>query len=225
MLVDQDHLAVRRRNGLGIGLRVSDLITRIGGQIIQAGFILVGAGGFFQAAACEIFKAGIHQLLADLVVIVAAGLMGIEGSGGGMVEVHRTDDAYLPALLAMKLFRNGFIRRGAGEVHIDHAGIGFVAGGNGGGSGSRVRRKAAGIIGHGRARHIKVHKIQALGAVQLALALFIVDAGQCFHIIGIVQCAEIVGGCLKLRIAHAITDEQKYILGRFGRLLGLGGIL
>ena len=143
MLVDQDDLFIRRGDSLGVGLRIGDLVARLFRQIIETGLVLVGAGDLLEAAAGKVFKAGRYKLLADLVVIVSAGLMGVERGRGRMVEVDGADDADLPVLLAMELFRNRLIRCGAGDVHVDHAGVGLVAGGDGGRRGGGVRGEAA----------------------------------------------------------------------------------
>ena len=143
MLVDQDDLFIRRGDSLGVGLRIGDLVARLFRQIIETGLVLVGAGDLLEAAAGKVFKARVYKLLTDLIVIVSAGLMGVERGRGRMVEVDGADDADLPVLLAMELFRNRLIRCGAGDVHVDHAGVGLVAGGDGGRRGGGVRGEAA----------------------------------------------------------------------------------
>ena len=214
MLVDQDYLFVRSGDGLGVGLRVGDLVACVRCKIIETGLVLVGAGDLFQAAAGKVFKAGRYKLFADLIVIVAAGLMGVERGRGRMVEVDGADDADLPALLAVELFRDRLIRCGAGDVHVDHAGVGLVAGGDGGCRGGRVRRKAARIVGHGRTGNVKIHKVQRLGAIEhRARAVVVAVAGKRLRIVAVCQCAEVVGRSLELRVAHAVADEQEYVLG------------
>ncbi len=135
----------------------------------------------------------------------------------------------------MKLFGNGLIGLGARLVHINHAGIGLVTGGNGGRGGSGVGCEAAGVIGDSGTGHIEVHEVQGLGAVEHGtLAVSLGDAGLGLHIIGIGHGAQIVGSSLELGIAHTVTDEQKHILGvlcgavdgsilHHGSLHGLGG--
>ena len=140
--------------------------------------------------------------------------MGVERGRGRMVEVDGADDADLPVLLAMELFRNRLIRCGAGDVHVDHAGVGLVAGGDGGCRGGRVRRKAARIVGHGRTGNVKIHKVQRLGAIEhRARAVVVAVAGKRLRIVAVCQCAEVVGRSLELRVAHAVADEQEYVLG------------
>ena len=143
-----------------------------------------------------------------------------------MVEVDGADDADLPVLLAVKLFGDRLIGGGAGGVHVDHAGVGLVARGDGGRRGGGVRGKAARIVGNGGACHVKVHEVQRLGAVQhRARAVFIAVAGQGLHIVLVGERAEVVGRRLKLRVAHAVADEQEYVLGEFFRLRGqLAGV-
>ena len=80
MLVDQDDLSVRRSNGFGVSLRIRHLVSGSLCQIIQACLILVCTGDLLQSAACEVFKARFHQLYTDLIIIISACLMGIEGS-------------------------------------------------------------------------------------------------------------------------------------------------
>ena len=150
--------------------------------------------------------------------------MGVERGRGRMVEVDGADDADLPVLLAMELFRNRLIRCGAGDVHVDHAGVGLVAGGDGGRRGGGVRGKAARIVGHGRTGNVKIHKVQRLGAIEhRARAVVIAVARKCLRIVAVCQRAEVVGRSLELRVAHAVADEQEYVLGRLGGFLLLCG--
>ena len=85
MLVDEDDLFIRCGDGLGIGLRISDLVARVRGEIVEAGLVLLRAGDFLESTAGEVLKAGVHQLFANLVVVVAACLMGVERGGRCMV--------------------------------------------------------------------------------------------------------------------------------------------
>ena len=123
-----------------------------------------------------------------------------------MVEIDGGDDTDLPALLLLQLFRNGLIFFGPGFVHVDGAGIGLVAGSDGGGGGGGVRREGVGVIGHSRASGLKIHKVQILGTVQLS-ALVVIQAGLRLPVIRILQRAEIIGGGLNLRIAHAVSNK------------------
>ena len=221
MLVDQDDLFIRGGDGLGVGLRIGDLVACLFRQIIEAGLVLVGAGDLLEAAAGKIFKTGLYKLFADLVVIVAAGLMGVERGGSRMVEVDRADDADLPAFLAMEFFRDRLIGRGAGDIHVDHAGIGLVAGGDGGRRGGRIRREAARVIGDCGTGNVKIHEVQRPGAIEhRACAVIVAVAGKRLHIIAVCQRAEVIRRGLELRIAHAVADEEEHILGSLG-----GGLL
>ncbi len=213
MLIDEDNLLIRRSNGFRVFLRIGDLVACLLREIVEAGLVLIGTGNLFQAAAGKILKAGVYHLLANLIIIIPAGLMGIERGGGGMVEVDGADDADLPILLLMELLGNGLIGDGTGGIHIDHTGVGLVSGSNGGRRGGGVRCEAACVIGNGGACDGEVHKVQCLRAVQhRAATLIIAVAGQCLFIVSIGQCAEVVGCGLELRIAHAVADEQEYIL-------------
>ena len=123
-------------DGLGLSLGHDHLIARLSGQIVEAGLVLGGAGGLQQPAAGEVLEAGGHQLLSNFVVVAAAGLMGIESGRGGVVQVDAGNHTDLPAELLPKLFGNGLVSHSGGLIHIDGAGVGLVAGGDGGGGGS-----------------------------------------------------------------------------------------
>ena len=219
VFIDQDDLFVSGGNGFGIGLGEGHLVAGGLRQVIQAGLVLVVAGDLLQTAASEVLEAGGNQLLADFVVIVPAGLMGVEGGGGGVVQVDGADDTHLPVLLAVELLRDGLVGFRAALIHVDHAGVGLLAGGNGGGGGGGVRGEGAGVEGHGGAGNLEVHEVQRHRAVQhSALPGVILGAGQSLLVVLISQRTQIVGCRLELGIAHAITNEQKYILGGLRRL-------
>ena len=208
MLVNNEDLAVGGGDGLGLRLGHDHLVAGVGSQVVEAGLVLVGAGGLQQAAAGKILEIGAHQLLADLVVVGALGLMGVKGGGGGVVQVDGGDDANLPAELRVELFGDGLIGHGGGLIHIDGAGIGLVAGGEGGGGGGGVGAEGTGVVGDGRTGHGEIHEGKGHVAVQNVVTA------------GVGQSAQIVGGGLELRVAHAVADEQKDILGGLG-FLGL----
>ena len=225
MFVDENDLFISSGNGLRIGLGESDLVAGSLCQLVQAGLVLVVSGDLLQAAAGEVLKAGVHQLHADFVIVVPAGLMGVEGSGSGMIQVYGADHADLPALLGMELLRDGLIGSGTAFVHIDHAGIGLFAGGDRGGGGSGVRGKGAGVVGHGGAGSLEAHKVQRHRAVQdRAFPGIQLGAGQSLFIIIVGNGTKIVGSGLELRIAHAIANEQEHIFGcvPFCRCRGCG---
>ena len=215
VLVDEDDLLVLGGDLGRIGLGVGDLVAGRLRQIIEVLLVSAAAVGILQGAAGKILKAGLHHLHADLIVVVAAGLMGIEGGGGGVVQVHGGDDAHLPALLGVELFGDGLIGHGAGLVGVDHAGVCLVAGGDGGGGGSGVGSEAAGVVGDGGAGHIEVHEVQGHRTVQLG-ALPVLDTGLSLHVILVRHGAQVIGSGLELGIAHAVADKQEHILGGFG---------
>ena len=210
MLVDDENLAVRGGDLLGPGLGLNDLVARLGGQVVETGLVAVGAGGLEQAAAGKVLEAGLHQFLANLVVAAAAGLVGVERCGGGVVQVDGGDDADFEILLCLELLGDGLIGHGGGLIHVDGAGIGLVAGGDGGGGGGRVGAEGGGVVGHGAAGHGEVHEGE--GDVSAENAVVVVS-----------HCAQIVGGGLELGIAHAVADEEEDVLGTSGGLRRGGG--
>ena len=187
--------------------------------------MVVGAGAvavhLLELAASKVLKAGVCQLHADLVVVLACLLVGIEGSRGGVVDVHGGDDAHLIALLGVQLFGDGLVGHIAGpRAHIDDAALGLVAGGDGGGSGSGVRAERGAVVG-GHAAHLR-----KAGKAQVSLG----------HSAVVVHSALVKACGLDLGSAHAVTDEQENVLGLFehvqqtvlfvccGRSIGLGGV-
>ena len=226
VLVDDYHRAAGDLLGLSLGL--DHMIARLFRQGVQIGLISLGAGGLEQAAAGEVLKAGVDELQADVVVVITAGLVGIEGGRGGMVEVDGGNDAHRIALLGVELFGNGFVGNGAGFVHVDGAGVGLVAGGDGGGGGGGVGGKGVGVISHGGAGGLKVHEVEVLGTVQDGSAV-VVQAGLGLPIVGVVQRTQEIGCGLDLGIAHAVANEEKHVFGGFdggaggGERLNLGG--
>ena len=74
--------------------------------------------------------------------------MRIECSRSGVIDVYRADHANFPDLLCMKLLCNGLVFNCTALVHIDHTGIGLLAGSNGSCCRGRIRGKAAGIISY-----------------------------------------------------------------------------
>ena len=114
--------------------------------------MVVGAGAvavhLLELAACEILEAGVGQLLADGVVVLAGLLVGIEGGGGGVVDVDGGHNAHLVVLLGVELLGDGLIGHIAGpRTHIDDAALGLVAGGDGSGSGSGVGAERSAVVG------------------------------------------------------------------------------
>ena len=184
--------------------------TRLGGNDIVAclgsHFMVVGhsavAVHFLELAACKVFKAGVCQLHADVVVIFAAFLVGIERCRGSVVDVDRGNDADFVASLLVQLLGNGLIGHITGPgAHVDDAALGLVAGGDGSRGGSRIRAERSAVVG-GHAAHF-----WELGEAQLRL-------GDC-TVVG--RSALIEPGRLDLSRAHAVADEQEHILGLFAK--------
>ena len=185
--------------------------------------MVIGAGAvplhLLELAAGKVLKAGVGQFQADLVVVLPGLLVGVEGSRGGVVDVDGGYHAYLVALLAMELFCNGLIGHvpGAG-AHIDDTALGLVAGGDGGGGGSRVRAEGGAVVG-GHAAHPGEG-----GKAQIGLG----------HSTVVVHGALVEPGGLDLGSAHAVTDEQEDVLGLLqqavlfldlsGSLVGTGSV-
>ena len=219
VLVDDDHGAAG--DGLGLLLGHDHIVAGLLGQIIQIGLVALGSVRGEQTAAGEVLEAGLHQLQADVVVVVAAGLVGVEGGGGGVVQVDGGDDAHGVALLAVELLGDGLIFHGAGLVHVDGAGVGLVPGGDGGGGGGGVGGEGVGVVGDGGAGGLEVHEVQVLGAVQNS-ALVVVQAGSGLPVVLVVEGTQEVAGGLDLGIAHAVADEQEHVLGGLQGLVGVG---
>ena len=166
--------------------------------------MVIGAGAvplhLLELAAGKVLKAGVGQFHADLVVVLPGLLVGVEGSRGGVVDVHGGHHAHLVALLGVQLLGNGLIGHIAGPgAHVDDTALGLVAGGNGSGRGSGVRAEGGAVVG-GHAAHLR-----ELGKAQLCLG----DG----TVVG--DSALIEPGRLDLGRAHAIADEQEDVLGLF----------
>ena len=180
--------------------------TGLGGDNVVTGLcshlVVVGAGAIavhlLELAACEILKSGVCQLHTDLIVVLAGLLVCIEGSRGGVVNIHRGNNANLVALLLMELLRNGLIGHITGpRAHIDDTALGLFAGSDGGSGGSGVRAEGGAVVG-GHTAHFR-----ELGKAQLCLG----DG----TVVG--DSALIEPGRLDLGSAHAIADEQEDVLG------------
>ena len=196
-LGDDEGLACTGLEGDGVCLTGDDVVAVLGGDLV-----VVGAGAvavhLLELAACEILEAGDGQLLADGVVVLTGLLVGIEGGGGGVVDVDRGDDAHLVVLLGVELLGDGLIGHIAGpRTHIDDAALGLVAGGDGSGSGSGVGAERSAVVG-GHTAHLG-----ELGEAQLALD----DSAVVLH------RTLIESGGLDLGRTHAVADEEENILG------------
>ena len=220
ILGNDQGLACTGGQGSCTGLGGDHVITGVGshGVVIGAGAIAVY---LLELAAGKVLKAGVCQLHADLVVVLAGLLVGIEGSGGGVVDVHGGDDTHLIALLGVQLFGDGLVGHIAGpRAHIDDAALGLVAGGDGGGSGSGIRAEGGAVVG-GHAAHLR-----EAGKTQVSLG----------HSAVVVHGALVKACGLDLGSAHAVADEQENVLGLFehvqqtvlfvccGRSIRLGGV-
>ena len=151
-----------------------------------------------ELAAGKVLNAGVCQFHADLVVVLAGLLMGVEGSRGGVVDVHGGHHAHLVALLGVQLLGNGLIGYIAGPgAHVDDTALGLVAGGNGSGRGSGVRAEGGAVVG-GHAAHMG-----EAGEAQVGLG----------HSAVVVHGALVEAGGLDLGGAHAVADEQEDVFG------------
>ena len=202
------------------GLSSDHVVTCVGshGMVVGAGTVAVH---LLELAAGKVLKAGVCQFHADLVVVLAGLLVGIEGSGGGVVDVHGGDHANLIAFLGVQLFSDGLVGHIAGPgAHIDDAALGLVAGGDGGGGGSRIRAEGGAVVG-GHAAHLR-----EAGKAQVSLG----------HSAVVVHGALVEACRLDLGSAHAVANEQENVLGLFehvqqtvlfvccGRSIRLGGV-
>ncbi len=197
-LGDDEHVARGGVEGLGVGLRGGHGVARSGGKLVEVGLVLVLVCGRQPRAAGEVLKARLAHLSADGVVVLAAVLVGVEGGGGSVVHVDRGEHAHLVALLGVQLLGDGLegLALGLG-VHVDDAGVGLVARGDGGGGGGGVGAERRGVVGGHAARVGEAHEGERAGhhgAVVLSGALE--EAGD-----------------LHLLVAHAVADEQEDVLG------------
>ena len=194
-LLGDDQGLVAGLQGSGAGLGGDQLVA------LGDGHVVVGDGaaaGILEVAAGKVLKAAVGQLLADLVVVLAAGLMGVEGGGGGVVDVDGAQDADLVALLAVQLLGDGLEGDVAGPGgHVDDAGLGLFARSDGGGGGSGVGAEGGGVIGGDAADEGELHEAQLGGS----------------HSAVVLDGALVEGGGLDLGHAHAVADEQEDVLG------------
>ena len=196
-LRDDEGLACTGFEGGSVCLTGDDVVAVLGSDLV-----VVGAGAvavhLLELTACEVFEAGVGQLFADGVVVLAGLLVCVEGSRGGVVDVDGGDDAHLVVLLGMELLGDGLIGHIAGPwTHIDDAALGLMAGGDGGSSGSGVGAEGGAVIG-GHAAHLG-----KLGEAQLAFS----DGAVVLH------RALVEAGRLDLGRAHAVADEEEDIFG------------
>ena len=201
ILGDDEGLARTGGQGCGPGLGGDDVVAGLCGN-----FVVVGAGAvavhLLELAAGKVLEAGIGQLDADLVVVLAGALVGVECGWGGMVDVDGGHDADLVVLLPVQLLGDGLIGHIAGPgAHVDDAALGLVTGGDGGRRGGGVRAEGGAVVG-GHAADFGEGR-----EAQLPLGDGTVVLGGAF----IKTCGLDLGG------AHAVADEQENILGLFGQ--------
>ena len=208
VLGDDEGLACTGSQGSGVGLGGDHVIAGLCGN-----FVVVGAGAvtvhLLELAAGKVLKAGVCQLHADLIVVLAAVLVGIERSRGGVVDVDGGDHAHLIALLAVQLLSDGLIGHIAGPgAHIDDTALGLVAGGDGGRGRSGVRAEGSAVVG-GHAAHLREAGEAQVGFGDSAVVVHgtLVEAGR-----------------LDLCRAHAVADEQEDVFGLLDEAVLLLGL-
>ncbi len=129
-----------------------------------------------------------------------------------MVEIDTGDNANLPILFwCFEFLGDGFKNRRAIRGDIDNAAIGFLAAGNGGSSGSRVRAKRCAVVGVLGSNNGELMKLMWLN-------------GR-FNFAG--QSAVVVRGSLNLRVADLVANKKTYlgaplvVLAAFGSVVGV----
>ena len=111
-LGDDEAVAGIGAQGLRISLRGDHGVAGLCGELVEVGLVLVLVGGSKPCTAGEELKAGLGHFLADCVVVLAAVLVSVESSRGGMVHVDRGKHADLVALLGVQLLGDGLKRLG-----------------------------------------------------------------------------------------------------------------
>ena len=198
----QQRLACTGGQSGSAGLCGHDVVTGLCGN-----FVVVGAGPvavhFLELAARKVFKARVCQLDADLIVVLAAVLVGIERRRGGMVDVDGGDHTDLIILLLVELFCDRLIRHIAGpRAHVDDTALSLVAGRNGSCGRSRIRAERRAVVGRYAAHFGEGGKAQVT-----------------FHNSTVVLSRSFIeAGRLDLRRAHAVADEQENVLRLFQKV-------
>ena len=215
LLGDNQGLACAGLQGSGAGLGGNNVVAGLGSHLVVGGHI-AAAVVLLELAACEVLEAAVCQLNADLIVVLAAGLVCVESGGGGVVDVDSGDDAHLVALLAVELLGDGLEGHIPGPgLHIDDAALGLFAGSDGGSSRSGVGAEGSAVISSDAAHHGELHEAQVSGD----------------HSAVVLGGAQVEGGGLDLGQAHTVADEEEDVLGLLGPeqevlitgLLRLGG--
>ena len=196
VLGDDEGLARPGRQRRRARLCGDNVVARLCGDLV-----VVGAGAvavhFLELAARKVFEAGIGQLYADLVVVLAGVLVGVEGGRGGVVDVDGGYHADLIAFLLVQLLGDGLVRHIAGpRAHVDDAALGLIAGGDGGRGGRGVRAEGCAVVGGHAADFGEGGEAQLpLGDGPVVLGGALIEAGR-----------------LDLGSAHAVADEQENVL-------------
>ena len=129
---------------------VGDGVAFLLGELVD---VVVAAPVALEAAAAEIVEIGLDEVDADVVVVVAALVVGVEGCRGGVVDGDAGEDADRAAVL-LGDFRDGFELALALGVHADASVVGLFAAGDGGSAGGGVgdevaERACLGVALHG----------------------------------------------------------------------------
>ncbi len=104
-----------------------------------------------EAAAAEIVKAAGSEIVTDLVIHAAAGLMGVKNSRGCVIDGYAGDNTHLHSLF-LGCFSKGFVGSYSIRVHGNDTNIGLHTAGHSGSCGSRTGNES--IIGIGGAHAV-----------------------------------------------------------------------
>ena len=170
----------------------------------------IRTGGLQIAAARQVVQGRAGDALhGDLIVVVAAGLLGVVGRRCGVVHGHAGDDAD-PVAGLLGVLGDELEGGGQGHVVVDHAGQGLLTGGHGGGGGGGVRAEGGCVVGGHHAQIGELGEAQVGGNRELG--------------VGIRNRALVVLGGGHLGVAHAVADEHEHVFrGRSGLLSRRGG--
>ena len=113
--------------------------------------IAKGPLNLLKASSAEIVKAAGSEIVADLVIHVAAGLMGVKNSRGCVINGYAGDNTHLHSLF-LGCFSKGFVGSYSIRVHGNDTNIGLHTAGHSGSRGSRTGNES--IIGIGGAHPV-----------------------------------------------------------------------
>ena len=191
------------RGALVVGARY--LVAGIARRLVQIDAVIAGARGVEQAATGEVVEPARNKLLANLAIVLARLLMGVEGRRRRVVQIHAGEHAYLVAELALQFLGDGLEALGSVRRHVDDPAGRLAPRGNGGGRGGGIRAERGAIVGVLGTDDREVHEAHALD-------------GRFFpSLLGTVE----VGRRLNLRVAHAVADEEEHVLRHHGRRASL----